>query len=107
MSPPKPLARIHRPPRSAMQSGRANTEEWVLEYAPAARLRLDPMNGWPGAGSTLAQVRLGFATKEEAVRFAEANGIAHEIEEPPPAKPMKPKVYADNFRYGRAENWSH
>lgn len=103
----KPLARIHCPPRSAMQSGRANTRHWVLEYAPSTRLRLDPLTGWPGAGSTLGQVHLRFETKEEAVAFAEAQGIAYEIEDRPAAKPLKPKVYADNFRYGRLENWSH
>jgi hypothetical protein len=107
MSLPRPLARIHRPPRSAMQSGQANTRHWVLEYAPSGPLRIDPLTGWPGAGSTLSQVRLAFPTREAAVAFAEAHGIAFEIEEPPAAKPLKPKVYADNFRYGRAENWTH
>lgn len=102
-----PLARIHRPPRSAMQSGRAGTREWVLEYAPAARLRIDPLTGWPGAGDTRSQVRLRFPTRAAAVAFAEAHGIAYEVEEPPPEKPLKPKVYAENFRYGRPENWTH
>jgi hypothetical protein len=107
MSEMKPLARIHCPPRNAMQSGRANTREWVLEYAPSAPLRLDPLTGWPGSGDTLNQVQLRFPTREAAVAYAEARGLRYEVEPMRPEKPIKPKVYADNFRYGRAENWSH
>ena len=29
------LARIYRPAKTAMQSGRAKTRKWVLEYEPA------------------------------------------------------------------------
>jgi hypothetical protein len=101
-----PLARIHCPPRSAMQSGRANTQEWVLEYAPTPQA-LDPLMGWVGRGDTRNQVRLRFPTLEAAIAFAEARGISCEVEKPPAARPIKPKVYAENFRYGRAENWSH
>ncbi|MEJ1975233.1 MAG: hypothetical protein WDN49_03375 [Acetobacteraceae bacterium] len=39
--------------------------------------------------------------------YAEKAGLAYDVEIPPvPAKP-KPKVYADNFRFGRSENWTH
>ncbi len=107
MSALKPLARIHRPPRSAMQSGRANTRSWVLEYGPTGPLRLDPLTGWPGSADTSNQVHLRFATKEAAIAHAEAQGLSYEVEEPPPPKPITPKVYADNFRFGRLENWTH
>jgi len=107
MSGLKHLARIHRPPRSAMQSGRANTHEWVLEYAPAERLRLDPLTGWPGSGDTRKQVSLRFPTREAAIAYAQAKGISFDLEEPPRPKPIKPKVYADNFRTNRGENWTH
>ncbi|HEX2942118.1 MAG TPA: oxidoreductase, partial [Rhodopila sp.] len=33
-------------------------------------------------------------------------GIDYEIELPQ-ARRVKPKAYADNFRYGRIENWTH
>lgn len=106
MTAPAPLARIHLPPRNAMQSGRANTAAWVLEYAPTPQA-LDPLTGWVGRGDTRAQLRLRFPTKEAAIAFAEARGIAYEVELPPAPRPIKPKVYAENFRYGRTENWSH
>lgn len=107
MSGLKPLARIHCPPRSAMQSGRANTHEWLLEYAPAERLRLDPLTGWSGSGDTRNQIHLRFPTREAAVAYAISKGISFEVEQPPRAKPIKPKVYADNFRPNRGENWTH
>jgi hypothetical protein len=100
------LARIYVPPRSAMQSGRNGTHGWVLEFAPGERLRLDPLMGWAGSGDTRGQVRLHFETREQAVAYAEANGLAYEVEEPTPRQ-IRPKSYAENFRFGRAENWTH
>ncbi|MBX6746474.1 MAG: ETC complex I subunit [Acetobacteraceae bacterium] len=102
----KQLARIYVPPRSAMQSGKAWTKGWVLEFEPGERQRLDPLMGWSGSGDTRGQLRLRFDTREAAVAYAEANGIPYEIEEPKPVQ-IKPKVYADNFRFGRSENWTH
>jgi hypothetical protein len=107
MAPAPFLARIHLPPRSAMQSGRANTAEWVLEFSPQQRSRLDPLTGWIGSGETTRQVRMMFPTREAAIAYAQAQGIAFEVEEPTRTRPIKPKVYADNFRPGRSENWTH
>ena len=100
-------ARIFRRPKTAMQSGQAGTDEWVLEYEPAAPQRNDPLMGWAGSGDTHGQVALQFPTSEEAVSFARAQAIAFDLELPPPVRPLRPKVYADNFRYGRSENWTH
>ena len=63
--------------------------------------------GWWGSDFTQGQVILKFDTCEQAVAYADANGIAYQVEQPPAKNPIKPKVYADNFRYGRAENWTH
>jgi hypothetical protein len=93
-------ARIYRPSKSAMQSGRANTQKWVLEYEQATPRLPDPLMGWISAADTLNQVRLRFDTLEEAERFAKERGIDYEIIEPQQRKP-KPKSYADNFRYDR------
>lgn len=99
-------ARIYQPPKNAMQSGWAKTLDWVLEFIPVSAKRPDPLMGWIGGGDTQTQVRLTFATREEAVAYAERNGIAYEIELPV-VRRVKPKAYADNFRYGRIENWTH
>ena len=100
-------ARILRPSKSAMQSGRARTHDWVLVFAPTERRTTDPLMGWIGSGDMLAsQVRLRFPTLEAAEAYAKANGIDYEVE--PEHRPvLKPKAYADNFRYGRGENWTH
>jgi hypothetical protein len=99
-------ARIFKPPKNAMQSGWANTNEWVLEFIPTSPRRPDPLMGWIGSGDTQAQVRLFFATQEEAVAFAQRNGLEYDLEVPLERR-VKPKAYADNFRYGRLENWTH
>jgi hypothetical protein len=99
-------ARIYQPPRNAMQSGTAGTHEWVLDYELASRRQADPLMGWIGSNDTQAQVSLRFATREEAVAYAERNGIAYEVELPQ-VRRVRPKAYADNFRYGRQENWTH
>ena len=64
-------ARIYQPPKNAMQSGRAATHEWVLEFEPSSPRRPDPLMGWIGSADTQAQVRLTFPTREEAVAYAE------------------------------------
>ncbi len=52
-------ARIYQQPKTAMQSGRAGTHEWVLDFEPAPQ-QADPLMGWIGGGDTLAQVQLRF-----------------------------------------------
>ncbi len=62
--------------------------------------------GWFGSGDTQAQVHLHFDTREEAIAYAESAGVTYDVELPP-MRVHKPKVYADNFKYGRPENWTH
>ena len=100
-------ARIFLRPKTAMQSGKAGTENWVLEFASSRPEVNDPLMGWGGRGDTRDQVRLRFDSQAEAVAYAESHGISYDVEIPPAKAPPKPKVYADNFRYGRLENWTH
>ncbi len=99
-------ARIFQQPKTSMQSGTAYTNQWALEFAPADQMQHDPLMGWFGSGDTQAQVHLQFDTKEEAVAYAEKAGLAYDVELPP-IRVHTPKVYADNFKYGRLENWTH
>ena len=94
------LARIYRPAKSAMQSGRAQTRKWLLEYEPASRRDPDPLMGWSSALDTLNEVRLRFDTLDEAVAFATKHGLDYTLIEPHAPTP-KAKSYADNFRYDR------
>jgi ETC complex I subunit conserved region len=93
-------ARILRPAKTAMQSGTASTRKWILEYEPASKREPDPLMGWTSALDTLNQVRLHFDTLEEAEIFAKSKGLDYTIIEPH-ARSLKPKSYADNFRYDR------
>jgi hypothetical protein len=99
-------ARIYQRPKTAMQSGVAGTREWVLDFPPAEPRRADPLMGWIGSADTQAQVSLRFDSREEAVAFAEKRGFAYEVETVRP-RHIRPKAYADNFRFGRSENWTH
>jgi hypothetical protein len=91
--------RIYLPAKNAMQSGRGNSQKWVVEFEPADRKTPDPLMGWNGSRDTLAQVKLRFATKEEAIAFAEREGHAYTVVEARPVKLHKPKNYADNFSF--------
>src|SRR5579885_1049020 len=93
-------ARIFRPAKTAMQSGRAQTRQWVLEYEPATPREPEPLMGWTSARDTLNQVRLRFATLDEAKSFAEKEGLDYTVIAPH-ERSLKPKSYADNFRYDR------
>ncbi len=90
-------ARIYQQPKNAMQSGRALTNRWILEFERAERQLPDPMTGWAGSGDTRQQLKLKFASAEEAVAYAEKNGIAYHVV-PTPARKLKLQAYADNFR---------
>jgi hypothetical protein len=101
------LARIYRPSKTAMQSGKGRTHEWLLEFEPKDARRSDPLMGWTVTGDTeSSQVRLAFETKDEAVRYAEQHGIAFQLIDPAPAKRII-KAYADNFAFGRRIPWTH
>ena len=93
-------ARIYRPAKTAMQSGRAQSRKWILEYEPATPRRPDRLMGWTSAEDTLNEVQLHFDTLDEARAFAERQGLDYTVIEPQRAV-VKPKSYADNFRYDR------
>jgi len=90
-------ARIFQRPKNAMQSGKARTDEWVLEFERSEAQRPDPLMGWAGSGDTQAQVTLTFPSKEAAQAYAARYGIPARIYSPPPRK-LKLQSYADNFR---------
>lgn len=100
------VARIYKPAKTAMQSGSANTKEWVLENEPASARQIDPLMGWTSTSDTSTQVKLYFDSKDEAVAYATRNGIAYTLTEPKPRKAIR-KSYSDNFRFGRATTWTH
>ena len=99
------LARIYRPARTATQSGKAKAQDWTLEFEPASARLPDPLMGWPQMSDPDGQIRLTFASAEEAVAYAEARGIPFQVA--PDRKPkMIIKAYADNFAADRKFPWT-
>jgi len=90
-------ARIYQRPKNAMQSGKALTDQWILEFEQSEARLADPLMGWTGSGDTQAQVVLRFASREEAQAYAAKYGIAARVH-PTPPKTLKIQAYADNFR---------
>lgn len=90
-------ARIYQRPKNAMQSGKARTDEWVLEFAQSEARKPDPLMGWTGSGDTQAQVILTFETKDEAKAYADRYDIPARVHATPPRN-IKLQAYADNFR---------
>jgi hypothetical protein len=99
-------ARIYRPTRTAMQSGEANTKEWMLDYEPEQPRNIEPLMGWTSSGDMKQQVRLNFDSKEEAVAFCEREGIPYQVFESTPSV-RQHMSYSDNFAYSRRQAWTH
>jgi hypothetical protein len=100
------VARIYRPSRNAMQSGKAKSREWLLVYEPAEPKRVEPLMGYTSSGDMRSQIKLSFETREQAIEYADRHGISYRVEEPNITKPVK-LAYADNFRYDRRQPWTH
>ena len=94
-------ALIYQPARSSMQSAPLRHKEWVLEFEPESKLFVEPLMGWTGGADTTRQVRLYFATREKAIEYARAKGIVFELRLPK-ERSIRPKSYADNFRFDSA-----
>ena len=89
-------ARIYQPTKTAMQSGRAKSHSWLLEFESTEARRADPLMGWISSGDTSSQVRLFFTSKADAIAYAEREGINFHVAEPKRRK-IKAKSYTDNF----------
>ena len=100
------LARIYKPARTAMQSGKAKFDRWLLVYEPAAPVAVEPLMGYTSSADTQRQVKLFFDTKEEAVAYAERHGIPYQLFEAK-EETRKRISYADNFKFGRLTPWTH
>ncbi|UWR22031.1 ETC complex I subunit [Sulfitobacter sp. S190] len=101
-------ARIYQPARTAMSSGTAKTHKWVLEFAPTEAREVDPLMGWTSSSDTQSQVRLEFATKEDALEYAEEHSIEVQVQDPKRRKPnIRAGGYGENFATSRRGAWTH
>ena len=51
-------ARIYQPSRNAMQSGKAKTKNWVLEFEAEIPRETDPLMGWTSSRDMKQQLKL-------------------------------------------------
>ncbi len=98
-------ARIYKPSRNAMQSGKGKSKEWFLEFERSSAATADPLMGWT-SGDTSTQVKLQFETQAEAEDYAKRNGIAYSVAPVAPVR-LNKKSYSDNFKFGRTTLWTH
>ena len=90
-------AKIYKPSKTAMQSGRSKYNKWVLKFSDRKNQFKDTMMGWNGGSSTVSQIELKFSSKEEAVNYAKKNSIDYEVLETSERKVIN-NSYADNFK---------
>ena len=101
-----PLARIYKPTKTTMQSGRARAREWILEFEPGSARSPDPLTGWTSSTDVDGQIRLSFETSDEAVAYAQKHGLPFQLF-PANERKLIIKAYADNFAADRKQPWSH
>ncbi len=100
-------ARIYKPSKSAMTSGRGKTKAWVLEFVKAgAKRSTDPLMGWTSIDDTSGQVRMSFDTQEQAVAYAQREGIDFVVSSSRERKRLV-KSYSENFASDRKQPWTH
>ena len=99
-------AKIYCPASSATQSAPGDGVVWVLRFDAESPRVIDPLMGWTSSSDMKSQIKLRFSTKEEAIAYAERNGLAYRVEEPKPVIP-RGRAYADNFNPDRMELWTH
>ena len=88
-------AKIYRPAKTAMQSGRGKQKKWILEFE-SKDTQLNHLMGWESSTDTMDEINLKFSSKEKAIEYAKKNDISYKIIEPK-KKEFVIKSYADNF----------
>ncbi len=99
-------ARIFKPARTAMQSGRGKSSDWVLEFDGGVNRHVEPLMGWTSADDTSGQVRMAFETRQEAIAFAKRNNLLFVVEDAREPKRLV-KSYSANFASDRKRPWTH
>ncbi|NTF41864.1 ETC complex I subunit [Rhizobium rhizogenes] len=99
-------AKIYRPAKTAMQSGKAKTNMWVLEFDQEIPRKIDPIMGYTSSADTRQQLKLTFDTQEQAEAYAKREGIEYRVIAPKDAN-RQVVSYTDNFRFSRIQPWTH
>ena len=100
------FAKIYQPSPNAMQSGRANSQQWVLEFPKGGKRVIDPLTGTYRGTDMMDQLELRFDSLEAAVAYAKANNIPHKVIKPKAVRRVS-RSYSENFDYDRKLPWTH
>jgi len=88
-------AKIYSPSKTAMQSGMAKSNKWIIEFY-TNNSTINPLMGWESSDDTFSELNLEFSSKILAINYAKKNKIDFELIEPKIRKIVK-KSYSDNF----------
>ncbi len=99
-------ARIYSPAKTAMQSGKNKTGQWVLEYEAETARKVESMMGYTSSSDMNSQIKLKFFTLQAAENYCKKNNIAYQVFQP--NQPRRRQVsYAENFSFNRSLPWTH
>lgn len=88
--------RIYQPSKTAMQSGRGKTKQWLVKFETDDPLTAEPLIGWVKSYDMNQELQLFFPSLSEALRFVMAKGFSYTVCNPCQVTRV-PKNYADNF----------
>ena len=100
------FATIYQPAPNAMQSGRAGSNHWVLEFPRTGGGAIDPLTGSRRSTDMQRQLDLKFDSVDDAVAYAKANNIAHRVMMPKTVRKVS-RSYSENFSFDRKHPWTH
>ena len=91
------IAKIYKDYKMPTQSGRANINEWILEFMSVDDRFQEQIMGWTGSENMYPnEVKLRFEDKNQAITFAKKNKLDFFIKEPVEVK-QTIKSYLDNY----------
>ena len=76
------VAKIYKPAKTAMQSGRGKTKRWVLVQPRASKVVPESLMGWQSSADTTRQVKLYFESSDAAIAYCRAHNLAFEVVKP-------------------------
>lgn len=91
---------IYSPGRTATQQGSGKVGKWKINFVSTQKWE-NPLMGWTSTGDPYANVGeagLYFKSKEAAQSFAEKHGWDYVVKDPHTPL-LRPKAYADNFKW--------
>ncbi|KAG7189116.1 hypothetical protein KM043_008689 [Ampulex compressa] len=91
--------RIYQPAKSAMQSGTNNIHFWQIDFDTRERWE-NPLMGWTSSGDPMSNIKVDFATMEEAIEHCKKMRWEYYVQRPNVNDP-KPRSYGANFSWNK------